>query len=196
MVLDPLQLVRNHHAAAVLQILEPPRVRGALGVGDKLVLAVVGHCEEVVLQRGLVGPVEVLYVCPALARRGVNEVLPDVVGRHGGAAPDEFGLFRGPRRGVLCGEDLAPHFGVGADFGLGPAVVAKVGHEPDVGFGGAAGERPGGGWVDLVVDDEGEFDVWEGLGGGEDCAVDGVEGGHGAGIDGAVDGDYVELGKR
>ena len=79
-----------------------------------------------------------------------------------------------------------PHLVVGSDAGLGPAVVAKVGHQPGVVVVALAGVGPDGQLrVDGgVVEVEDEFDVRDCLpvvGEGQDGAVEGGESGVDAG---------------
>jgi hypothetical protein len=206
MRLDPLRRVHDDDGAAVEEVLAAAGVAAALGVHEELVVTMI-HCRyhEFLKLRRNVGPApphDFLDVSPGLPAGRRDQLCAQLVGPED-AAPEELWDF------CVEGHRVLGHFGanllVGADEVIGPGEVAEVGHEPDLGVDGEAGKGPGGlvsvgdggrgfGGVPLcggagdglvfdgaVFDDEGEFDVWDGLGAGGYGAVDLLEDGYCAG---------------
>lgn len=140
--LAPDERVRDHHAAAVQQVLAAAGEAAALGVREEHVAAVVLDREEVVPDVGFVVPVDDADASPAAAERGFEELAAH--GRVGGqtAAPDELLLLfleaqardHGAVRcclAVVEGCDAAADFVVRSDLDLWPGPVAEVRHQPD-----------------------------------------------------------------
>lgn len=193
-VLDPVHLVGDDDGLAALQVLEAARVRVPLGVGEVLVLAVLGHGHEVVRHRLLVPPLHHLDVRPQPVRGRVQEILAQLQA-HGRAAPKQLRCLSPPRPPVRLFRQgrLQLHLSHRSHLGLGPGPVPEIRHEPDVRVLGAPGVAPQGHRRDAVVCVEGEFDVWERFGRGDDGAMQGVEGGESAGINVACRRNHVEL---
>jgi len=178
MMLQPLELMRHNHAVAVLQILQARGVGDAFGVRDVFVGAVLVHAEDLPALRllGLLFPAEDLHVRPIMSPRNIHQLFPHQQ-LQACAAPYQLVLLLLPGELGVHGGRFHLYFEVGADLGLRPGPVAEIGHQPVAGFVGAPGVGPfgfGGAGGD-VVGHEDEFDVWEGFGGGDDCAVDGVK---------------------